>query len=194
MALVIKADDIDDYFTCINYNPSYRLAAIIISNTNFTVRIKWYHLKIFKECLFLCSCRYTVDCLAASTAMKQTPMFSLLSVAFSYNKSHLCSWHILNTEMSVTMVSVEILRPLEKKNQKNIEPPTKQVILCHGVEDAWGPDEVAHGSRQRGGINSDEDEGVPNIDVSQETVIPLKEKAATVWRIKLTDRRNQSEY
>lgn len=40
MALVIKADDIDDYFTCINYNPSYRLAAIIISNTNFTVRIK----------------------------------------------------------------------------------------------------------------------------------------------------------
>lgn len=118
MALVIKADDIDDYFTCINYNPSYRLAAIIISNTNFTVRIKWYHLKIFKECLFLCSCRYTVDCLAASTAMKQTPMFSLLSVAFSYNKSHLCSWHILNTEMSVTMVSVEILRPLEKKKQK----------------------------------------------------------------------------
>lgn len=51
--------------------------------------------------------------------MKQTPMFSLLSVAFSYNKSHLCSWHILNTEMSVTMVSVEILRPLEKKTKKH---------------------------------------------------------------------------
>lgn len=33
MALVIKPDDIDDYFTWINYNPSYHLAAIIISNT-----------------------------------------------------------------------------------------------------------------------------------------------------------------
>lgn len=43
---------------------------------------------------------------------------------------------------------------------------TKQVVPGQGVEDARGPDEVAHGSGEGGGVNPDGDEGVPDVDVS----------------------------
>lgn len=57
--------------------------------------------------------------------------------------------------------------------------PTKQVIPGEGVQDARGSDEVTHGSREGGGVNTNYDEGVPDVDVPQETVIPLKQDA--VW-------------
>lgn len=50
--------------------------------------------------------------------------------------------------------------------QENIVLPTKQVVPGQGVEDAWGSDEVAHGSGESGGINPDGDKGVPDVDVS----------------------------
>lgn len=53
--------------------------------------------------------------------------------------------------------------------------PTKQVVPGQGVEDAWGSDEVAHGSGESGGVNPDGDKWVPDVDFSQETVIPLKQ-------------------
>ncbi len=61
--------------------------------------------------------------------------------------------------------------------------PTKQVVPGEGVEDAWGSDEVAHGSGESGGINPDGDKGVPDVDVSQETVIPLQQHSVKVERI-----------
>lgn len=54
---------------------------------------------------------------------------------------------------------------------------TKQVVSGQGVEDARGPDEVAHGSGEGGGVNADGDEGVPDVDVSEETVVVLQEGA-----------------
>lgn len=63
--------------------------------------------------------------------------------------------------------------------------PTEQVIPGQGVEDAWGSDEVAHGGGQRGGVNPDGHEGVPDVDVSEETVIPLKQHTRRVWRVQL---------
>lgn len=62
--------------------------------------------------------------------------------------------------------------------------PTKQVVSGQGIEDARGSDEVAHGSGESGGINPDGDKGVPDVDVSQETVIPLKQDTVKVWRTK----------
>lgn len=56
-------------------------------------------------------------------------------------------------------------------------PPTKQVVPGQGVEDARRPNQVAHGCRESGGVNPDGDEGVPDVDVSEETVIPLKQDA-----------------
>lgn len=54
---------------------------------------------------------------------------------------------------------------------------TKQVVSGQGVEDARGPDEVAHCSGESGGVNADGDEGVPDVDVSEETVVVLQEGA-----------------
>lgn len=54
-------------------------------------------------------------------------------------------------------------------------PLTEQVVSGQSVEDARRPDEVAHGSGEGGGVNADGDEGVPDVDVSEETVIPLQE-------------------
>lgn len=56
-------------------------------------------------------------------------------------------------------------------------PLTKHVISGQGEEDARGPDEVAHGSGECGGVNANGDEGVPEVDVSEETVIALQEDA-----------------
>lgn len=52
---------------------------------------------------------------------------------------------------------------------------TKQVVSGQSVEDARGPDEVAHGSGEGGGVDPDGNKGVPDVDVSKETVIPLQE-------------------
>lgn len=61
-------------------------------------------------------------------------------------------------------------------------PPTKQVIFCQGVEDAGGSDEIAHCSRESWGIHSNNDKGIPDIDVAEKTVIPLKKQSVTVYR------------
>lgn len=63
----------------------------------------------------------------------------------------------------------------KQSKQEMVVLPTKQVVPGQGVEDAWGSNEVAHGSGESGGINPDGDKGVPHVDVSQEAVIPLKE-------------------
>ena len=63
---------------------------------------------------------------------------------------------------------------------KHFTAPTKQVIPGQGVEDAWGSDKVAHGSGEGGGINPDGDEGSPDVDVSEEAVIPLKQHTTKV--------------
>lgn len=56
-------------------------------------------------------------------------------------------------------------------------PLTKQVVSGQSVEDARGPDEVAHGGGEGRGVNADGDEGVPDVDVPEETVVPLQEDA-----------------
>lgn len=60
--------------------------------------------------------------------------------------------------------------------------PTKQVVPGQGVEDAWGSNEVAHGSGDSGRINPDGDKWFPDVDVSKETVVPLKEDTVRIWR------------
>lgn len=65
----------------------------------------------------------------------------------------------------------------EGVKQEVIALLTKQVVSGQGVEDARGPDEVAHGSGDGGGVNADGDEGVPDVDVSEETVVVLQEGA-----------------
>lgn len=65
----------------------------------------------------------------------------------------------------------------EDVKQEVIALLTKQVVSGQGVEDARGPDEVAHGSGEGGGVNADGDEGVPDVDVSEETVVVLQEGA-----------------
>ena len=54
---------------------------------------------------------------------------------------------------------------------------TKQVVPCQCVQDAGCPDQVAHGSREGGGVDPDGDERVPHVDVPQEAVIPLEKDA-----------------
>lgn len=103
-------------------------------------------------------------------------------------------YDVLFTETSsVLLVSVPNL-PLSPPQQafsddillsrKKAVLPTKQVVSGQGIEDARGSDEVAHGSGESGGINPDGDKGVPDVDVSQETVIPLKQDTVKVWRTK----------
>lgn len=52
---------------------------------------------------------------------------------------------------------------------------TKQVVSGQGVEDTRGPDEVAHSGGKGGGVNADGDKWVPDVDVSEETVVALQE-------------------
>ena len=70
----------------------------------------------------------------------------------------------------------------EDISQEEMVVPTKQVVPGQGVEDPWGSDEVAHGSGQSGGINPDGDKRVPDVDVSQKAVIPLKQDTVKIWR------------
>lgn len=60
------------------------------------------------------------------------------------------------------MNSDSSLRRLSEK----VVLPTKQVVPGKRVEDTRGSDEVAHGSRQSGGINPDGDKRGPDVDVS----------------------------
>lgn len=65
----------------------------------------------------------------------------------------------------------------EDAKQEAIALLTKQVVSGQSVEDARGPDEVAHRSGEGRGVNADCDKGVPDVDVSEETVVPLQEDA-----------------
>ena len=51
---------------------------------------------------------------------------------------------------------------------------TEQVVLGQGIEDARGPNQAAHGGRQRGAVDPHGDEGVPHVDVTQVVVVPLE--------------------
>lgn len=55
--------------------------------------------------------------------------------------------------------------------------PTEEIVPGQGVQDPRRPDQVAHGGREGGGINADGDKRVPDVDVSEETVISLEEDA-----------------
>lgn len=55
--------------------------------------------------------------------------------------------------------------------------PTEEVVPGQGIQDPRRPDQVAHGGREGGGINADGDKRVPDVDVSEETVISLEEDA-----------------
>lgn len=53
--------------------------------------------------------------------------------------------------------------------------PTEQIVSGQGIQDARRPDQVAHGGGEGGGINPDGDKRVPDVDVSEETVISPEE-------------------
>lgn len=52
---------------------------------------------------------------------------------------------------------------------------TKEIIPCQGIEDAGCPDEVAHGSGERGSIDAHRDQRWEDTDVTQEAIILLQE-------------------
>lgn len=56
--------------------------------------------------------------------------------------------------------------------------PTEEIVSGQGIQDAGGPDQVAHGGGESGQINPDGDKRVPDVDVSEETVISPQEDAA----------------
>lgn len=55
--------------------------------------------------------------------------------------------------------------------------PTEEVVAGQGVQDPRGPDQVAHGGREGGGIDADGDKMAPDVDVSEEAVVSLEEDA-----------------
>lgn len=54
---------------------------------------------------------------------------------------------------------------------------TKQVVFGQRIQDSGGSYQVTHGSRQGGGVNPNCHQGLPYIDVSQETVVFLEKVA-----------------
>lgn len=85
------------------------------------------------------------------------------------------------------MINIHYRPPVSEvipAQHKPLVRPTKQVVPGQGVEDARGSDEVAHGGGESGGVHPDRDEGVPDVDVSEETVIPLEQDTVKVWRLK----------
>lgn len=65
----------------------------------------------------------------------------------------------------------------QQTKRKMAGAPTEEVVPGQGVQDPRRPDQVAHGGREGGGINADGDKGVPDVDVSEEAVVPLEEDA-----------------
>lgn len=55
--------------------------------------------------------------------------------------------------------------------------PTEEIVPGQGIQDARRPDQVAHGRGESGGINPNGDKRVPDVDVSEETVISQEEDA-----------------
>lgn len=53
---------------------------------------------------------------------------------------------------------------------------TKQVVFGQSIQDPGSSDQVTHGSRYSGGVDPDCHHGGPYIDVSQETVVFLKQE------------------
>lgn len=65
---------------------------------------------------------------------------------------------------------------------------TEQVVPRQSVQDAGRSDQVTHGSGQRGGVNADRHEGMPDVNVSEKSVIFLQEdprERRRTWQSKL---------
>ena len=45
------------------------------------------------------------------------------------------------------------------------------MVICQGLEDSGGANEITKGSRKRGSKNPNQDKGLPKVDLLQENIV-----------------------